>query len=141
MVTELKRIALLAGAQSVIYDRVEMQNVFADYAESNKVLCLFNEVGTINLTMAGNGVNEKYPINISFVKQVPFQETSDLNAAIMTETHNCATSFFMQLSKSQYFGKLTEGTLTKHEENINDANLIGWDLSITLDLLNGYIEC
>jgi hypothetical protein len=141
MVNEIKRIALAAGADIVIYDRVEFQNIEADKTNIGDIVCLFEEVSQIEQKIIANGIKEKYPIRVTFCKQVRFEEKADSNAATLNTTLAVARSFLMELSRSTYFGKLIESTTNKFTENNTDANLIGWTLSITLDLLDGYTEC
>jgi len=141
MVNEIKRIALLAGADLVIYDTSEMQNILADATNIGKVVCLFDEVNTIKQTIKANGVKETYPIVVTFAKQVDFQNIADNNAATMNAMLTCTRSFLMNISRSEYFGKLIESTTTKFTEDNTDANLIGWKMSIEIELIDGYTEC
>jgi hypothetical protein len=141
MVNEIKRIALLAGADLVIYDTSEMQNILADATNIGKVVCLLDEVNTIKQTIKANGVKETYPIVVTFAKQAYFQNTAENNAATMNAMLTCARSFLMNISRSEYFGKLIESTTTKFTEDNTDANLMGWKMSIEIELIDGYTEC
>jgi hypothetical protein len=141
MVNEIKRLALLAGADVVIYDTSEFQNILADATNIGKVVCLFDEINTFNQAILANGVKETYSLVVTFCKQVQFENTAENNAATMNAMQTCTRSFLMNLSRSEYFGKLIVSQTSKYTENNTDANLMGYKMNIEIVLLNGYIEC
>lgn len=135
-----KAIAKAAGAVTVIYDRLEMQNILADKADKG-LICLLKEIDSVDLTVDGNGVSYSVKLEVAFVKDVSFQDTAENNDPIMNTCLTACRKFLLGLVDSGLFNKDITSTATKQQENEFDANLIGWGMTLTLKLRNGYSEC
>ncbi len=141
MIDELKQAATDAGADEVIYDRRNMQNVHADSKQSGKVICFIDELDQINMTVKNNGLAENYLLAVAFTKQVEFGDTADNNADVMSEMRTCVRKFMLKLVDTGLFYGNLSTTARKFGEQVMDANLIGWQMTLNVNMLYGYTEC
>ena len=137
MIDELKQAATAAGATEVIYDRDQMANILVD--KKTGVISLIGELNNISQQIMGNGIAETITLQVAFVQQVDFQDTAENNRDVMSDMLKCTRRFILHMQASGIFRDI-RSTTTKHEENSNDANLIGWRMNITTKL-DGYAEC
>jgi hypothetical protein len=140
MKATLKAAAITAGADKTIYDRKAMQNVLIDGYTPEQVICLIDEFNSKEKSFKTNGIDTVVKVRVAFVKQVNFQETSELNDADMIALELCCDKFMFALYDSGKFAKIPDYEITKHEENETDFNAIGWRMDIKLSL-DGYAQC
>lgn len=138
---DIETIATAAGAEQFIYDEPNKANVLADTINSGEVIAIMDEVNTINQNVRNNGVDEVAVIRIAFVKQVDINDYADNNAILMEELRIITNKFLIELTKSEYFGRNISSRTSKYLENMTDANLIGWQMSINLPIIEGYSIC
>jgi len=141
MRTILTTAATTAGADKTIYDRKVFQNILLDASNVDHTICLIEEPEETNLSIKGNGVDETAPYRVAFVKQVNFEEQATLNETTLTTLKTCCKSFLMALVASNEFGKIDAVPVRKYQENESDFNAIGWEMTLTLPIKDGYVEC
>ena len=141
MIDTLKQIATDSGAERVIYDRPSMQNILVDDVHPGLTVCLIDELNQIDQRYRANGVDEAMTVVATFVKQVDHGEEAECNRDTLNELLLCTRKFIIGLTDSGLFAKNITSRTVKFRENIMDANLIGWQMTINVSLLYGYTEC
>ena len=129
-----------AVADVVIYDTPAMANIAIDFVEGNLVAKI-NEISSLNKSIAANGVKTTINVVVSFTQQSEFEDTANNNSAIMARCNTACDRFLMELVKTGAYRLPDSISVEKHLEGINDANHIGWTMSLELEVLDGYVEC
>jgi hypothetical protein len=127
-------------ADVVIYDTPAMANIAIDYVEGNMVAKV-NEINSLNKSIAANGVRTTFDLTVSFTQQADFENTASNNSAIMARCNAACDRFLIQLVKTGFYIMPDSISVEKHQEGINDANHIGWTMTMELELVDGYAEC
>lgn len=141
MINELKQIATDCGADRIIYDRPSMQNILVDETIPGLIVCMIDELNQVDQQYRGNGIDESMTIIVSWVKQVDHGEEAEMNREVLNELLVKTRKYLIGLTDSGLFRKNITSRTVKFRENIMDANLIGWQMTINVSLLYGYTEC
>lgn len=139
--SDIETIALAAGADVFHYERQALENVAIDEIECGQVVCVLEEISGVTISTDSNGVSDSVAVSVSFIKQVELQDTADTNSTTMDALLGMCRSLITGLVKTGKYQKNISAPANKYNENVNDANYIGWTMNFNLTPIDGYSEC
>lgn len=141
VISDIQSCATSAGANIFHYERPNLENISIDELSASSILCYCEEINSVNLSVDSNGISDSIQLRIAFIRQVNICDTAIINSSIMNAMLQCCRSFIINITNTENYQKSITANAVKYEENVNDANFVGWQLSLTLIPRDGYSEC
>jgi len=142
MIDHLKTTLTAAGCSLVIYENDQIANVQLDQSKPDDIVGIVIEPSTITFQTTGNGVNELFPpLYVEILKQCQPESSAESNRAILDALRATCRDFIHRLIRSGLYQKIPNVPAVKINERKYDANLIGWQLSLSLKPIENKINC
>lgn len=139
--SDIETIALASGADVFHYERQAVENKAIDEVESGQVVCVLEEINGVTISTDSNGVSDTVSVRVSFIKYAELQDTAETNATAMDALLVMCRKLIVGLVKTGNYQKSISAPCSKHDENVYDANYIGWTMIFNLIPADGYSEC
>jgi hypothetical protein len=142
MINTIKAALAAAGCTYVLYESEQQANNQLDITSPEHVIGLLLESNTMTLRTGGNTVRRAYPLTfVQVLQQVPAEASADSNQARLDRCAFVAGAFVNALIAGGQFRKIPNVTASKVNESRYDANCIGWQLALDLQLIDAAQTC
>jgi hypothetical protein len=142
MIDHLKSTLTAAGCTLVIYENDQIANIQLDQSKPDDIIGVIIEPSTITFETTGNGVNELFPpLYVEILKQSQPEASAETNRVTLDALRVVCRGFIHSLIRSGLYKKIPNVPAVKINERKYDANVIGWQLSLTLRPIDNRVNC
>ncbi len=142
MIDHLKSTLTASGCSLVIYENDQIANIQLDQSKPADIIGIVIEPSTMTFETTGNGVNELFPpLYVEILKQCEPESPAESNRATLDSLRAVCRAFIHALILSGQYKKIPNVPAVKINERKYDANLIGWQLSLSLRPIENRVNC